>query len=173
MTERALTPMQAAFVAEYLVDLNATQAAVRAGYSAKTAEQMAYQLLQKTSVQNAIQIERSKRSERTKVNQDYVLNNLTEVVERCMQRAPVMTRADGVSVQLVDDEGRHVWNFDARSAVSSLNLIGKHLGMFGEQVTVKDADSPMRDIEGLSDKEKATKLLGLLGLAAARMGKNV
>jgi hypothetical protein len=49
-----LTPMQELFVAEYLVDLNAKQAAIRAGYSARTAEKQAYQLLQKTSVALAI-----------------------------------------------------------------------------------------------------------------------
>ena len=45
-----LTDKQKRFVEEYLVDLSATQAAIRAGYSAKTAEQQAYKLLQKTSV---------------------------------------------------------------------------------------------------------------------------
>lgn len=50
----ALTPKQRRFVEEYLVDLNATQAAIRAGYSKKTAEQLGYQLLHKTSVQVAI-----------------------------------------------------------------------------------------------------------------------
>ncbi len=45
-----LTPKQKRFVAEYLVDLNATAAAKRAGYSEKTAEQVGYQLLQKTTV---------------------------------------------------------------------------------------------------------------------------
>ena len=49
-TGRKLTAKQQRFVEEYLVDLNATQAAIRAGYSKKTAEQQAYQLLQKTSV---------------------------------------------------------------------------------------------------------------------------
>ncbi|ANY83325.1 hypothetical protein BB934_34035 (plasmid) [Microvirga ossetica] len=49
-----LTDKQKRFVEDYLVDLNATQAAIRAGYSAKTAEQQAYKLLQKTSVSEAI-----------------------------------------------------------------------------------------------------------------------
>ena len=50
----ALTAKQERFVAEYLIDLNATQAARRAGYSPKTAEQQGYQLLKKTSVSAAI-----------------------------------------------------------------------------------------------------------------------
>lgn len=72
----SLTDRQRRFVGEYLIDLNATQAAVRAGYSAKTAEQQAYQLLQKPSVQAAIQAAQNKRSERTAITQDRVLLEL-------------------------------------------------------------------------------------------------
>lgn len=50
----ALTPKQSRFVAEYLIDLNATQAAIRAGYSEANAETIAYQLLQKTPVAEAV-----------------------------------------------------------------------------------------------------------------------
>ena len=50
-----LIDKQQRFVDEYLIDLNATQAAIRAGYSEKTAEQQGYQLLQKTSVLKAIE----------------------------------------------------------------------------------------------------------------------
>ena len=49
-----MTPKQQAFVSEYLIDLNATQAAIRAGYSPKTAEQLGYQLLQHPSVRAAV-----------------------------------------------------------------------------------------------------------------------
>jgi hypothetical protein len=59
----------------------------------------------------------------------YVVSNLQEVVERCMQRAPVMT-AHGE--QAVDEEVRHVWRFDAKGAIAALGAIGNHLGMFRE-----------------------------------------
>jgi len=64
---RKLAPMQSVFVQEYLIDLNATQAAIRAGYSAKTAEQQGYQLLQKPSVQAAIAARQKEREQRTAV----------------------------------------------------------------------------------------------------------
>ena len=70
---RKLAPMQSVFVQEYLVDLNATQAAIRAGYSAKTAEQQGYQLLQKPSVQAAIAERQKEREQRTAVTADRVL----------------------------------------------------------------------------------------------------
>ena len=65
--------MQSVFVQEYLIDLNATQAAIRAGYSAKTAEQQGYQLLQKPSVQAAIAARQKEREQRTAVTADRVL----------------------------------------------------------------------------------------------------
>lgn len=74
-----LTDKQARFVEEYLVDLNATQAAIRAGYSEKTAEQQAYQLLQKPSVREAIAAAKIERSEKTKIDAAYVLNRLVEI----------------------------------------------------------------------------------------------
>ena len=62
----SLSPKQARFVAEYLLDLNATAAAKRAGYSAKRAAEQGYQLLQKTTVQEAIAQAQKARSKRTR-----------------------------------------------------------------------------------------------------------
>jgi len=76
---RKLTDKQQRFVDEYLIDLNATQAAIRAGYSEKTAEQQAYQLLQKPSVQEAIAAGKKSRSEKTAIDATYVLNRLIEI----------------------------------------------------------------------------------------------
>ncbi|KQE15636.1 terminase small subunit [Acinetobacter pittii] len=75
----ALRGKQQRFVDEYLIDRNATQAAIRAGYSAKTAEQMGYQLLQKTSVQEAIAKGEAELAERNKITQDKVLNLLWDM----------------------------------------------------------------------------------------------
>lgn len=74
-----MTPKQEAFVREYLIDLNATQAAIRAGYSEKTAEDIGRQQLRKTPVAAAINAELEKRAHRTQINADYVLNRLVEI----------------------------------------------------------------------------------------------
>jgi hypothetical protein len=71
--ERPLTPRQARFVAEYLIDLNATQAAIRAGYSAKTAEQQGPRLLGYAQVAAAIQKAQAKRAEQTEITAEEVL----------------------------------------------------------------------------------------------------
>lgn len=76
-----LTPRQQRFVDEYLIDLNATQAAIRAGYSRKTAPQIALQLLHKTSVANAVAEAQAKRAERTQIDQDWVLRQWQAIAE--------------------------------------------------------------------------------------------
>lgn len=74
-----LTPKQQRFVDEYLIDLNATQACIRAGYSEKLAHTNASKLLQNTTIKNAIQQAMSERQQRTQINADYVLNRLVQI----------------------------------------------------------------------------------------------
>lgn len=76
MEGRPLTPRQLAFVAEYLVDLNGTQAAIRAGYSPHTANEQAARLLAKASIQAAIREAMAARSARTEISADAVLREL-------------------------------------------------------------------------------------------------
>jgi len=75
----SLTDKQKAFCEEYIIDLNATQAAIRAGYSENSAMEQGYQLLQKTSVQNEIQRLKEARSKRTQITSDRVLEELASV----------------------------------------------------------------------------------------------
>lgn len=72
----ALTLRHQQFVDEYLIDLNGTQAAIRAGYSARTAQKQAYQLLARPDVQTAVSAAQASRSARTKVTADVVLEHL-------------------------------------------------------------------------------------------------
>ncbi|HBN8210012.1 TPA: terminase small subunit [Pseudomonas aeruginosa] len=77
----ALTKKQRLFVDEYLLDLNATQAAIRAGYSTRRAAEIGYQLLQRPEVAQAIQAAMAQRSQRTQVEADYVIRRLREIDE--------------------------------------------------------------------------------------------
>lgn len=123
-----LTDKQSLFVKEYLIDLNATQAAIRAGYSKKNAGKIAWDLLEKNRIQSAIQEGKRKREERIELTQEWVLSNLKEVAERCLEAIPVLDR-----------EGNPIgeWRFEHSGANKSLELIGKHLGMFQTDIKVK------------------------------------
>ncbi|MDY1522399.1 terminase small subunit [Pseudomonas aeruginosa] len=77
----ALTKKQRLFVDEYLIDLNATQAAIRAGYSTRRATEIGYQLLQRPEVAQSIQAAMAERSKRTEVEADYVIRRLREIDE--------------------------------------------------------------------------------------------
>lgn len=79
MDDDGLTAQQRLFVAEYLKDGNATQAAIRAGYSKKSAEQIGYQLLQKTSVAQAIAQQQKASIARTLGGADEVLAQMWQL----------------------------------------------------------------------------------------------
>ena len=82
MTNKPLTPKQARFVEEYLVDLNATQAAIRAGYSENTASEIGYENLRKPQIAEAIQKARLERSEKTESSAEWVIKRLEIEAEK-------------------------------------------------------------------------------------------
>ena len=108
-----LTPKQAAFVREYLVDLNATQAAIRAGYSKKTAGQIGEQNLKKLEVQQAIAKAQEKLSAKTELTAEVVINGLMK--EACADDGPTCKTA----------------------RVKAWELLGKHLGMLTDKSKVE------------------------------------
>lgn len=140
--EKKATPKQKAFVKEYVIDFNGDAAAIRAGYSKKTARIQASQMLAMPHLQELLKKEMEKRNERVEVTQDYVLKNLMEVVERCMQRNKVMVRRGQTMVQATDADGNHIWKFDANPTNRALELLGQHLGMF-KHVLSNDPDNPV------------------------------
>lgn len=122
MSDKKLTAKQAAFVREYLIDFNATQAAIRAGYSQKTAEQVGYQQLQKTSVQKAIAEKQQKRELSAIRSAEDVLKDIQRVKDMAMK-----TR--------LTDAGDEVL-INPNAALKALELEGKHLAMFTEKQQV-------------------------------------
>lgn len=121
-----MTPKQTRFVEEYLVDLNGTQAAIRAGYSPHTANEQAARLLANASIREAIEQAQAKRSRRTAITADWVLRKLV----RNRQRADAAEEFAAVN--------------------KSLELIGRHLGMFVDRVDV-NAEVRQRVIEEVVD----------------------
>lgn len=162
---------QKRFAAEYLIDLNATQAAIRAGYSEKTAGQKGFDLLKKVEIQKLIQEGVEKRSERTEITQDQVVRELAKVAFSDLRK--VLTASGGLvdtqdwdddvagfvsSVEVVkkpsgefDEDGRpiidHVHKIRAWDKMAALEKLGKHLGMFVDRSKIEhDVSDPMRDL---------------------------
>ena len=106
----ALTPKQQCFVAEYLVDLNATQAAIRAGYSERTANEQGARLLANVSVAAAVALAMSKRAQETGRTAVDVLKDIQDVTKEAREAN------------------------DLKTALKGLEMEGKHLGMFKEKI---------------------------------------
>ena len=128
-----MTAKQENFIREYLVDFNATRAAIKAGYSKRTAYSIGQRLLKNVEIQEAINSAINERQARTEVTADYVITSLYEVAERCMQAKPVIVKGQ----QITDEQGNNLWCFDAKNAIKSLELLGKHLGLFTEKREIK------------------------------------
>lgn len=121
----ALTAKQQLFVKEYLVDLNATQAAIRAGYSAKTAEQQASRLLSNVKVQKAIEEAMSKRAAKVEITADRVLREYAKIAFFDPRR---LYRDDGQPVDITELDD------DTAGAIVGLEVLEEFSG-FGEDRT--------------------------------------
>jgi phage terminase small subunit len=126
----ALTPKQEQFVLEYMIDLNATQAAIRAGYKKESAYAMGHENLNKPQIRARIEELREERAEKLSIDADWVLNRLMQVSERSLSVKPVLKW--NTETRSMEESGEY--QFDSNGANKALELIGKHLGMFKEKI---------------------------------------
>ena len=146
-----LTPKQQRFVEEYLIDLNATQAAIRAGYSEKTAHSIGAENLIKPEIQKAIADAQAKREERTQIDSDYVLKRLVEIDQmdvldimgddgnvKPLRDWPKIWRQYISNIETISMDDGEGWLKKIKwpDKVKNLELIGKHVsvGAFKEKV---------------------------------------
>lgn len=137
-----LTPKQRRFVDEYLIDLNATQAAIRAGYSEKTAFSIGTENLRKPLVQKEIEKRRHDLEQRTEITQDRVLRELANIgfakaTDYAEIEGPMVTikpTAEMSPEQVSAIAGIEQGNFGIKlklyDKLKALELLGKHLGLF-------------------------------------------
>ncbi|UUM26092.1 terminase small subunit [Acinetobacter colistiniresistens] len=184
----ALSKRQNLFALEYIIDLNATQAAIRAGYSEKTAYSHGQRLLKNVEIERLIEDAQQERIKRLKVDADYVLHRLVEIDQ--MDVLDIMN--NDLSLKPIS-EWPKIWRqyvssidsfeeFDGRGEdktfigflrkikwpdkVRNLELLGKHItiGAFKDKVELgNDPDNPLTDI-----KSAAVKLSALAKLKKAK-----
>lgn len=150
-----LTPKQKAFCEEYLIDLNATQAAIRAGYKPRTAKEIGCENLTKPNIRAYIDKAIAERSRRTGINQDRVIrelariafvnaNDVIDIDEATLKQGA--TEDDTAAIASVkvktiptkDGEGTER-EIKLTDKLKALELLGKHLGMFKDKVEVSGA----------------------------------
>ena len=147
-----MTDKQRRFVEEYLIDLNATQAAIRAGYSPDTAKEIGCENLTKPNISKAVAKAMAERSRRTGISQDRVIEELAKIA--FMNAADVINTDDAsileeasredlsciqsVKVKQSDGEKGSLIEREIKLAdkLRALELLGKHLGMFKDKLEI-------------------------------------
>nr|DAU56385.1 MAG TPA: Terminase small subunit [Caudoviricetes sp.] len=160
----ALTEKQKRFVEEYLIDLNATQAAIRAGYSAKTANEQGARLLVNVSIQKAISRAMTARSNRTNISQDRVVNelakiafmNIADLIDQHGNLRDNVSRDDMAGIEWIRSKGVETENgyvreteFRVTSKLKALELLGRHLGMFTDRVELSGLQAEQGKLDAL------------------------
>lgn len=146
-----LTEKQQRFVDEYLIDLNATQAAVRAGYSVDSARDIGCENLTKPNIQAAVGKAMAARSKRTGVNQDRIVLelakiafvNMTDIVDSYGRIKSTASADDLACIESVkykssesDTGSSEEREVKVASKLKALELLGKHLGMWNDKLDV-------------------------------------
>jgi phage terminase small subunit len=158
--KKELTDKQERFIEEYLKDFNATQAAIRAGYSEANADKIGSELLGKTRVKEALEKKRAKITKKAETSVEWVLEKLKTVAERCLQEEAVNDK---------DGNFTGVFKFEAAGVNRALELIGKYHGMFRDKIehTGKDGEAIKHEVDAKVTLDvidtRITEMLGANG----------
>lgn len=178
----SLNAQQLRFVQEYLIDLNATQAAIRAGYSAKTAHSQGQRLLKHVEVQRAIAEAQYKRALKTETDAAFVLRRLAEEVTadiadlydeagniKPVKDWPMIWRQGLVSgIKTVEEgDGVLIREIKLSDRIKRLELLGKHISVnaFRDQIGHGDPDGnplPAPAVDEMSKNDIARRVAFLL-----------
>lgn len=168
--KKTLTPKQEMFCREYLIDLNATQAAIRAGYSEKTANVIGPENLAKPCVQEVIQELKKEREKRVEIDADWVLRRLKEIDEmdvadilnddgellpvkdwpKCWRQT--ISGLDISTTTLIEDVETVLKKIKWPDKLRNIELLGKHISIkaFRDQVGISDPDGEPIKITGIN-----------------------
>ena len=174
----ALTAKQEAFIQEYLIDLNATQAAIRAGYSEKTAEVIGYENLNKPQIKCEISKRMQERASRTQITADRVLKEYAKIAfadiknflsyrtekvhvgndeegnplfgyKQIIEMVP-SDDVDGTMVGEVSINEKGVFSFKLHDKKDALDKLSRHLGLFNDKLKI-DAEVGVKIVDDIDD----------------------
>jgi len=147
-----ITIKQQLFVDEYLIDLNATQAAIRAGYSSKTAGAQAGRLLQNVKVEQAIEEAMKKKKDDLIMKQDEVLRLLSAQARRLEEHEEVVLAGEERTPTIIKTRTQN------KDALKALELLGKRYGLFTDKVEL--TASLNEQVEEINNYVKARQFQG-------------
>lgn len=160
-----LNPKQERFCQEYIIDLNATQAAIRSGYSKKTAYSIAERLLRNVEIQERLRELQNSRQQRTEITADMVVSELAKIAFFDIRKifddngnliSP--TQLDDSTASAISsiksriekqsgeaDDWAEVKEYKANDKLRALDMLGKHLGMFDkkEEKPIEETKEPL------------------------------
>ena len=164
----ALNAKQQRFVDEYVQDMNASQAALRAGYSPKTADRQGHRLLKNAEIAAEIARKQAETAEKLQLSHEWVIQRLMDNHDRAMQLVPVLDR-----------EGNETGEFryEGNVANKALELIGKHLGTFADRIRHEGHDggavkteTTVSSVEAFQDEGVRAQAYDVLKKAQERNG---
>lgn len=155
-----LTPLRIAFCEQYVIDRNATQAALRAGYKESNAYASGNYLLNQPEVKQYIAELDAQIRERNQITKDDIIKDICEIRDRCMQRVPVMyfDKEEKEYLQKCDELGNGVWTFDAQNALKACDMLAKHIGFY-EADKAPVANVNILNAPNMSDLLKIKRML--------------
>lgn len=139
-----LNELQEKFCHEYVVDYNGTKAAIRAGYSEKTAAAQASRLLKNVNILSRVRAIQIEEYEKMSITPEAVILKFLEIYDRCMQSVPVLAWNSNLKEYVKTDE----YTFNAKGAIAALTKIGEYLAMFKGNVKL-DGEIKVRKLEDL------------------------
>lgn len=144
MSTKKLTVKQDLFCSEYIIDLHVTNAALRAGYSERSAAAIGSENLTKPEIQARLAELMHERSERLKIDADWVLRKAVELHDKCMEAEPMLGP---------DGENLGYAKFNPAGAAKAIELVGKHVSVKAFEESQKGPSDSLADsVNKLIDK---------------------
>lgn len=159
-SEKGFTDKMEKFCQEYLIDMNSSAAAKRAGYSESTASEQGCRLLTKVKIKRRIKELAEQNATAAEITPELVLTTIKATMERCSQDIkPVMTKGKQ-SLEIGEDGAEHpVFKFDSQGVFRGAELLGRYLTLFTDKTELSGVNGqPIEIISADMEQGKAARI---------------